>query len=168
MRRMIELLDLQHQVTVFTESGTSLMQVDENEPEPTGLDIAESGDTIVRFGNQAAPVKIVTKGEWVFIRAFDRTFTLRIIDPVEQAGEESGGHGKTAKAPMPGTVVEAKVNEGDQVVKGQAMMIIESMKILTVIPAPRDGEVAKIHFEPGQTFEKNTVLVTLKDTEGED
>jgi biotin carboxyl carrier protein len=53
------------------------------------------------------------------------------------------------------------VNEGDKVTKGQPMMTIESMKILTVITAPSDGEVSQIHFEPGDTFEKNATLITL-------
>ena len=44
-------------------------------------------------------------------------------------------------------------------------MIIESMKILTVIKAPRDGVVAKIHFAPGQTFDRNDALVTLTEKE---
>ena len=167
MRRMIELLDKQYQVTTVNEAGNRLLQVDDDKPEAAVLDRTDSGDTVIRLGKQTARMKLVKKEEWAFIRAFDRTFTLRIIDPVEQAGQESGGRGRTAKSPMPGTVVEVKVNEGDQVIKGQPMMIIESMKILTVIPAPRDGEVAKIHFEPGRTFEKNAILVTLKDTEVE-
>ena len=40
-------------------------------------------------------------------------------------------------------------------------MNIESMKILTVIVAPRDGHVEKVFSMPGQTFDKNAVLVTL-------
>ncbi|MCP4574956.1 MAG: acetyl-CoA carboxylase biotin carboxyl carrier protein subunit, partial [Deltaproteobacteria bacterium] len=49
--------------------------------------------------------------------------------------------------------------------KGTPMMTIESMKILTIIAAPRDGEISKIHFEPGETFDKNAVLITLTDKE---
>jgi len=62
-------------------------------------------------------------------------------------------------------VVDVKVAAGDRVIKGQPLMAIESMKILTVISAPRDGNVARVHFEQGQTFEKNAVLVTLSKEE---
>ncbi len=164
MRRLIELLDKQYRVTVFNGPGTRRLQVEDHEPVIAGLSISDSGNQVIRFGDHTALLKMTVKGEWAFIRAFDRTFALRIIDPVEQAAQESGeGHGSTAKAPMPGTVVEVKVKDGDRVVKGQPMMIIESMKILTVISAPRDGVVAGIHFETGCTFDKNAVLVTLAD-----
>jgi 3-methylcrotonyl-CoA carboxylase alpha subunit len=45
------------------------------------------------------------------------------------------------------------------------MITIESMKILTVITAPRDGMVSDIHFKPGDTFDKSAVLVTLSEQE---
>ncbi len=62
---------------------------------------------------------------------------------------------------MPGVVAEVNVAVGDPVAKGQPLATIESMKILTVITAPRSGKVARIHLDPGQSFEKNAVLVTL-------
>ncbi|MCP4722767.1 MAG: hypothetical protein GY860_25200, partial [Desulfobacteraceae bacterium] len=45
----------------------------------------------------------------------------------------------------------------------QPLITIECMKILTDITAPRDGEVATVNFEPGKTFDKNAVLVILKE-----
>ena len=54
---------------------------------------------------------------------------------------------------------------GDPVTKGQSMITIESMKILTMITAPRDGEVSQVHVEPGDTFDKNAALITLREKE---
>ena len=109
---------------------------------------------------------MAVKGETAYIRAFDRTFTLRIVDPVEQAAQEAGGSSSnTARAPMPGMVVEVQVAAGDQVTKGQPIITIESMKILTLITAPRGGEVSQVHFEPGDTFDKNAAQVTLTEKE---
>jgi len=63
--------------------------------------------------------------------------------------------------------VEVQVAAGEAVSKGQPLITIESMKILMVITATRDGEVSEVHFEPGDTFDKNAALVTLKEKEEE-
>jgi len=108
---------------------------------------------------------MAVKGETAYIRAFDRTFTLHIVDPVDQAPQEIGGSSNTTIAPMPGMVVKIDVTAGDPVTKGQPMITIESMKILTIITAPRDGVVSQVHVESGNTFDKNAALVTLREKE---
>jgi len=163
MRRRIHLLEEQHDVTLYGRPGEWHIQVGDGAPLPADLAPGGAMETVSRLGDSSAPMRIAVKGETAYIRAFDRTFTLSVVDPVEQAAQETGGRANIARAPMPGVVVELKVAEGEQVAKGQPLMIIESMKILTVIAAPRDGEVARIHFEPGQSFDKNAELVTLGD-----
>ncbi len=100
-----------------------------------------------------------------YIRAFGQTFELRIVNPVEQAGLSVKEGSNKARAPMPGVVVDIHVAEGEPILKGQSMMTIESMKILTAIQAPINGKVGKIHFEPGEPFEKGAILVTLSPQE---
>lgn len=163
MRRRIDLLDEQYNVTVTGRPEAWLLQVDDGEPQPVALTTAKDGAGAIKLGGRSDRMKIVVKGEMVYIRAFDRTFTLQIVDPVDQAAQESGGSSNTARAPMPGIVVEIVVTAGDRICKGQPMMTIESMKMLTVITAPRDGEVARIHYEPGDSFDKNAALVSLKE-----
>ena len=51
------------------------------------------------------------------------------------------GSGEKVNAPMPGTVLDVKVNVGDTVSKGQVIMILEAMKMENVINADRDGKV---------------------------
>lgn len=67
----------------------------------------------------------------------------------------------TVRAPMPGVVVALSVAPGDMVRRGDAMMVIESMKLETVIRAPRDGRVEAAAFAVGQGFERDAVLVSL-------
>lgn len=162
MQRRIDLLNEQHVVTLFNRSGKQYLQVGDDAPQQSALTQEEDGDYIVRLGDQSARIQMIVKGETAYIRAFGRTFTVTVPDPVEQAVQETGHGGNTARAPMPGTVVDINVDEGDSVIKGTPLMTIESMKILTVITASRDGEISKIHFIQGETFDKNAVLVTLK------
>ncbi|MBW2368534.1 MAG: acetyl-CoA carboxylase biotin carboxyl carrier protein subunit [Deltaproteobacteria bacterium] len=165
MRRRIDLLDEHHTVTVYGEIGAQRLQVADSDPQCTALAVQGEFRRVIQLGDQSTEIQMAVKGEAAYIRAFDRTFTLRIVDPVEQAAQESGGGGNIARAPMPGMVVAVQVAGGDQVAKGQPMITIESMKILTVITAPRDGEVSQVHFEPGDTFDKNAVLATMSETE---
>lgn len=165
MKRRIDLLDEHHTVTVFGQPGEQRLQVADGDSQSVALTMGADGNASIQLGDQRMDIQMVVKGETAYIRAFDRTFTLRIVDPVEQAAQEAGGGSNTARAPMPGTVVEVQVATGEMVSKGQPMITIESMKILMVITATRDGEVSEIHFEPGHTFDKNATLVTLKEIE---
>ena len=161
MQRQIDLLDKQYTTTVSGPIGDHCLKVGDGMSQPACLTLGHNFHGTVQLGDQTAELQIVVKGETAYICAFDQTFALSVIDPVEQASREAGGRRDTACAPMPGIVVEVHVAPGDKVVKGQSLVTIESMKILTIITAPRDGEVLTVNFDPGMTFDKNTVLVTL-------
>jgi acetyl/propionyl-CoA carboxylase alpha subunit len=82
---------------------------------------------------------------------------------------ESMGMGKGAEsvesaveAPMPGKVLEVKVAAGDEVVAGDALLILEAMKMENVLRAPRDGKIERIQAQVGEAVEKGTVLVTYE------
>ena len=163
MKRQIDLLDENYCVTVFGQPGDQLLQVTDGEPQSAALTAELEYKRTIQLGDQRANIQMVVKGETAYLSAFDRTFTLRVLDPVEQAAQEAGGGSNIARAPMPGTVVEVQVIAGEAVSKGQSMITIESMKILMDIAATCDGEVSEIHFEPGHTFDKNAALITLKE-----
>jgi biotin carboxyl carrier protein len=165
MRCRIHLMGHHHEVTLLGRPEAWRLQFENEEPRPASLSLVGSGESLIRLGDHSARIQLRVKGEMAYIRAFGRTFTLCVVDPVEQAAQETGGRANTARAPMPGVVVEIKVAVGDRVIKAQPLIVIESMKILTVIAAPRDGEVARIHFEPGQSFDKNAPLITLDEKE---
>ncbi len=65
--------------------------------------------------------------------------------------------------PMPGLVVDVRVSEGEHVHAGQVLLTLESMKMESGVSAARDGEMAKIHVEAGQTVEAGEVLVEFVD-----
>ena len=64
-------------------------------------------------------------------------------------------------APMNGTILAVKVNPGDSVKKGDAVVILESMKMENDIPAPEDGVVASVEVKKGDVVNADAVLVTL-------
>jgi biotin carboxyl carrier protein len=64
--------------------------------------------------------------------------------------------------PMPGKVVKVLVQPGTTVGDGQALVVIEAMKMENEIRAPTGGKVARIFVEEGQTIEANAKLVSLE------
>ena len=65
-------------------------------------------------------------------------------------------------APMPGTILKLKVSQGQEVKKGQVLLILEAMKMENEITAPIDGKVAAIYVEVGKSVSAREVMVHIK------
>ncbi len=63
------------------------------------------------------------------------------------------------KAPMPGLILDIKVVEGQEVKKGDAIMVLEAMKMENVLKAAGDGVVKAIKVHKGDSVEKNQLLI---------
>ena len=76
------------------------------------------------------------------------------------AAAPANGHG--IKTPLPGVIIDVKVNIGDNVAKGQTVVVLEAMKMENNINADRDGKVTAIQVAKGDTVADGTVLVMLE------
>lgn len=65
------------------------------------------------------------------------------------------------KSPFNGIIFEIKVNENDNVVRGQVILIIESFNIYLKIPSPIYGNIQNIFVSVGQKIEKDQVLMNI-------
>ena len=65
------------------------------------------------------------------------------------------------RSPMPGGIVAVPVEEGQEVSKGQTVVVLESMKMENELKAPRDGTIAHVHVAPGDSVEQNKALITI-------
>lgn len=65
----------------------------------------------------------------------------------------------SVKAPMPGLIHSILVAEGDEISKGDPLLILEAMKMENIIKSPTDGSIKKIHAVIGASVEKGKVLV---------
>ncbi len=77
------------------------------------------------------------------------------------AKAEPAAAGGTIVAPMPGTVLQVAVNVGDNVVKGQTLLILEAMKMENEIMAPADGVVQEVNVTQGVSVNAGDILVVL-------
>ena len=66
------------------------------------------------------------------------------------------------KAPMPGLVLRFEKKEGDDVKKGESVLILEAMKMENILKSPGDGKIKKFVVKQGQAVEKNHILVEME------
>ena len=79
--------------------------------------------------------------------------------PAPKAAPAASGAG--IKAPLPGVILDIKVKVGDIISKGQTVAILEAMKMENNINADREGTVASINVEKGQSIAEGTDIITL-------
>lgn len=81
--------------------------------------------------------------------------------PAAAAASAATAAGEQITAPMPGTILSVKVNQGDAVKAGQILVILEAMKMENEIVAPRDGTVAQVVVAQGASVDTGAPLVVL-------
>ena len=81
--------------------------------------------------------------------------------PAAPAPAASGSAGSVV-SPMPGTILDVKVKEGDAVSVGQVVVILEAMKMETEIVSEVAGSVAAVRVKKGDAVDTDTVLVEVK------
>ncbi len=135
----------------------------------TEIEIAQ-GETRVRVVRRVEmrveqPVAAPPAESPVRVRA-DGTATAAAPEP--PAGGEEDQEGLAVTAPMVGTVylqpepgAPPFVRPGDEVAEGQTLLIIEAMKVMNPIRAPRAGRVLRILVENAQPVEFGEPLVLL-------
>ena len=80
-----------------------------------------------------------------------------------KASRPAGGGGKSGiKSPLPGVILQVKVNVGDQVTKGQVLMVLEAMKMENNILSDKDGKVAAINVSKGDSILEGTDLIVIE------
>lgn len=70
-------------------------------------------------------------------------------------------NGTKVNAPMPGTILDVKVAQGQAVKKGDILLILEAMKMENEILAPQDGTVAQVAVSKGASVNSGDALVVL-------
>lgn len=116
------------------------------------------GELIARDGDKVEQLFAVDAGgkTWVF---HDGTVHEVIA---EEAAVRQGAHAQgSLTAPMPATIIEIKVAAGDEVKKGDILIVLEAMKMELPVRAPGDGRVKAIHCRPGDLVQPETSLIDL-------
>ena len=111
---------------------------------------------IVSFSKEEKTASIKVNGHTYSIAIKDR-----FDDLLHQLGLDNLQSAKVAelKAPMPGLVLSVLVKEGDEVKKGDNLLVLEAMKMENIIKSPADVTIKSIKIKASDKVEKNQVLI---------
>ncbi|WP_019937511.1 acetyl/propionyl/methylcrotonyl-CoA carboxylase subunit alpha [Bordetella sp. FB-8] len=104
---------------------------------------------------------VVTQGEQVHVFMDGNTYVLERHDAMAHAGDDEQGHAGGLAAPMPGKIVAISVKAGDAVKKGQALLVMEAMKMEHTIAAPADGTVREVFYAVGDQVAEGAELAAI-------
>jgi 3-methylcrotonyl-CoA carboxylase alpha subunit len=141
-------------ITVTTPDGQHTFEWQELRP----------GEYLLRAGAVQSRCVVARDGNQRWVWADGHVHHLR----VESAAGRRDGAGSEAGpvSPMPGQILSVLIAPGENVRKGQALVIMEAMKMQYEIVAPRDGVVRRVHVANGQQVAGGVTLVELDGKEG--
>jgi 3-methylcrotonyl-CoA carboxylase alpha subunit len=118
------------------------------------------GRLAAQFAGHRFIASVVRHGHERHVLGPHGTRRLDRIDPLA-AQASAGALGGRLTSPLPGRVVSVAVAVGDSVTAGQALMVIEAMKMEHAITAPGAGKVEAVHFAEGDQVDEGAELLAL-------
>jgi biotin carboxyl carrier protein len=134
------------------------------------VDLKQMGSAAIYsllLDHQSFEAVVEKRGNDYQVLMFGALYDISVLDEralrIAAARQEQGGpSGETSlKAPMPGLIVKVPVEVGQEVKRGQTLVILESMKMENELKSPRDGVVQRVDVQAGQSVEQNALLVVV-------
>lgn len=139
--------------------GSDTQRVDE-----VPVTVRDDGDGrfVVPLDGRTQRLHAVAHGDTVHVQLMGRAWRLERVDPTRSTGGAASAAAGASHAPMPGVVVSLHAALGQSVAEGDALLVIESMKLQMTIAAPAAGVVAELPLAVGQTFQRGAVLARVE------
>lgn len=125
--------------------------------------------TYILWKNRRYPVEIIQAKQNKYDILFNDisySFTIETPFSLKRKKVLSKSRGKSDKevivAPMPGKIVEVLVREGNDIQRGEAVLILEAMKMQNEIHSPVEGIVTSVNVKPNFNVMKDDVMVEIK------
>ncbi len=164
------------QTTINNKSNFAVDQVDgqwmiNDTPAALDIQVQPNGLISVLLDNKsytATVEKVDTKAKELVLKIDGQPYTVAIKEPIDQLLSSMGLDLKAmqkiepVKAPMPGMVLKVLVEPGQQINKGDGLLILEAMKMENVLKATGPATVKAIKINERTAVEKGTVLIELE------
>jgi len=121
-----------------------------------------AGEWLVETHQGIRRLWVAVRGDERLVFCDGRVHTFKRVDPHHEDEGGPDGSSPGLVATMPGKVVRTVVKQGESVVAGQTLLIMESMKMETELTAGMAGVVTRIHVEEGQLVSQGTPLVDVE------
>ncbi len=164
-RRQFDLeLNGRHQVVALERAHRSAMTLVLGEQRwPFATSARGEGRHDVQLGERRVSLTVYAFGERVTVFAPEGSATVGKVDVLAHAGEGAVDGGRLT-APMPGKVIAFLAQPGQAVKQGQALAVMEAMKMEHTITSPRDGKVEALLYAPGDQVAEGGELLRLAAT----
>jgi len=120
----------------------------------------QGGGIDLQFQGQRHRVQVYRQGEVAHVFTPQGATRILAVDLLAHAGDHQAEGGRLT-APMPGKVLSFAVKAGDTVRRGQALAVMEAMKMEHTISAPADGTVGELLYAPGDQVAEGAELLKL-------
>ncbi len=141
---------------------------------PTQLQIGEQAHALVwqvhgealqlQWGEQRLRAQVYVVKDQLHVFADVGSASVHFINPLAHAAQGAAASGNLS-APMPGKLLSFAVKVGDRVKAGQALAVMEAMKMEHTVAAPSDGTVAELLYAPGDQVHEGAPLLRLESQE---
>ena len=154
------------QVFEFKQENNQLFL--NNQPYNCDINKISNTEYHILHNNKSYRIELITLdkvSKTITLRVNGQTLEADIKDKMDELLEKLGMNKTSSsaiqdiKAPMPGLMIDIKVQEGHEVKIGDPLIILEAMKMENVIKSPREGTIKSIMVKKGQSVEKNQILI---------
>ncbi|MDP6405877.1 MAG: acetyl/propionyl/methylcrotonyl-CoA carboxylase subunit alpha [Alphaproteobacteria bacterium] len=164
------LIDGDREVTITVHfppgaEGLYLLELPDGDVEVQGS-LGEGGQLEARVAGARTTAGAWRSGNDITIVVEGTTYRLGFHDPLAAGDVEEDG-GSTIAAPLPGRVVSLLVESGAEVDRGDALIVMDAMKMEHTLNAPMTGRIKGIHVAEGAQVEEGTLLLEFEVVEDE-
>jgi acetyl-CoA/propionyl-CoA carboxylase biotin carboxyl carrier protein len=115
----------------------------------------------VALGDRTVGAVVVRERDAVWVAIEGEVYRCAVSDEARRGGAAGGVQSPRVSAPMPGKVLAVRVAIGQQVAAGDPLVVLEAMKMETIVIAEAAARVAHVHVAAGAMVEPGQVLVEL-------
>ncbi len=149
MKLWVRLEGRDAEIEFHLEDGRLVLEVDGRRIDADFHPLPDGEVYSLLVNGRSHVVRVTPTGEGLEVTLAGATLAVEVRHPLEKLLQASksagaGGHGETVAAPMPGLVVALRVKPGQGVAPGQAVIVVEAMKMQNELAARHGGVVSEV------------------------